>query len=87
MPAPVRKDSPPDFHSKELNVYAIMGLVFCFVFPPLAFIFSIIGLSQIRKDKTQDGKSIAMAGLIFSIVEMVFILLFLIAILLINSSV
>jgi hypothetical protein len=38
---------------------------------PVGTILSAIALSQIKKDPTQDGKGLAMAGLIISIIGMV----------------
>ena len=39
-----------------------------FLFGTLGIIFSAIGISAIKKDPTQTGKGMAMAGLIMSII-------------------
>lgn len=52
------------------NDFAILGLV-CSIFMGLpGLIFSIIGLSQIKKTG-QDGKGMCIAGIIISILQMV----------------
>jgi di/tricarboxylate transporter len=58
---------------KRTNGLAIAGLITAFVccFTPVGTILSAIALSQIKKDPTQDGKGLAMAGLIISIIGMV----------------
>lgn len=47
------------------NTYAILSLVFAFVFFPLGLIFGIIALSQIKKTN-EDGRGLAIAGIIVS---------------------
>jgi hypothetical protein len=49
---------------------AILGLVFAFLFQPLGIIFSAIGLSQIKKTR-ENGRGLALAGLILSIVFLI----------------
>jgi di/tricarboxylate transporter len=58
---------------KRTNGLAIAGLITAFVccFTPVGTILSAIALSQIKKDPTQDGKGLATAGLIISILGMV----------------
>jgi hypothetical protein len=58
---------------KRTNGLAIAGLITAFVCcsTPVGTILSAIALSQIKKDPTQDGKGLAMAGLIISIIGMV----------------
>jgi hypothetical protein len=46
---------------------AILGFIFTFLFAPIGFIFSLIGLSQISKDPAQNGKGLALAGAIISL--------------------
>ena len=46
---------------------AILGFTFTFLFAPIGFIFSLIGLSQISKDPAQNGKGLALAGAIISL--------------------
>ena len=58
---------------QRTNGLAIAGLITAFVccFTPVGTILSAIALSQIKKDPTQDGKGLATAGLIISILGMV----------------
>ena len=49
---------------------AILGLVFAFLFQPLGIIFSAIGLSQIKKTR-ENGRGLALTGLILSIVFLI----------------
>jgi hypothetical protein len=53
--------------SQKTNIMAILGLIFAFVISPLGIVFSGIGLSQI-KQRRENGRGIALAGLILSIV-------------------
>ena len=63
------------------------SIIFGFILPPFGLLFALVSLSQIKKDKTQDGRSIALVGLVISIILNVFILLFILAIILIKISV
>jgi hypothetical protein len=55
---------------QRTNGLAIAGLITAFVCcgTPVGAILSAIGLSQIKKDPTQQGKGLATAGLIISII-------------------
>ena len=58
------------------NGFAISGFVCSLVlFGLLGLIFSIIGLSQIEKNG-QEGKGLAIAGIVVSIVRLFFILFY-----------
>jgi len=48
------------------NIWAILGLVFGILMPPLGVIFSIVALVQINKTH-KEGKGIAIAGLIIGL--------------------
>lgn len=61
----------------KTNVMAILSLVFTFIFAPLGIIFGAIGLNQIKKT-SEDGKGLAIAGLVTSSVFSLFWLLWLI---------
>ncbi|MFT4309754.1 MAG: DUF4190 domain-containing protein [Candidatus Woesearchaeota archaeon] len=50
---------------KRTNVMAILSLVFAFIFPILGAIFGIIALIQIR-DSGEEGRVLAIIGLIVS---------------------
>jgi hypothetical protein len=58
---------PADHKPQKTNTMAILGLIFAFVFSPLGIVFSAVGLSQIKK-RREDGRGLAIAGLILSIV-------------------
>jgi len=49
----------------KTNIYAILSLVFAFVFFPLGFVFGVIGLYQIKRTH-EHGKGLAAAGIILS---------------------
>jgi hypothetical protein len=59
------------------NGFAITGFVLSLTFTPLAFIFSPLALSQLKKDPNQRGKGLAQAGLIIAIIHasLVFLML------------
>lgn len=52
------------------NTMAILGFIFSILFSILGLIFSIIALKQI-KEKHEEGKGLATAGLIISIIKLV----------------
>jgi peptidyl-prolyl cis-trans isomerase B (cyclophilin B) len=60
----------PPAGPQKTNTMAILGLVFAFLFQPLGIVFSAIGLSQIKKTR-ENGRGLALAGLILSIVFMI----------------
>ena len=51
------------------NGFAITGFVLSLTFTPLAFIFSPLALSQLKKDPSQRGKGLAQAGLIIATIH------------------
>lgn len=53
------------------NSMAILGFVFAFLFSLLGLIFSIIALRQI-KTRNEEGKGLATAGLVISIIKIAF---------------
>ena len=58
-------------------VLGLVGLPLCFLFVPslLAVIFGIVGLNQIKRDPTQSGRGLAIAGLILGAVMLVLVVL------------
>ncbi len=66
-PFPEQQQGPQQ-QPQQTNIFAILGLIFAFVFWPLGIVFSIIALVQINKNPSQKGKGLAIAGLIISIV-------------------
>ena len=49
----------------KTNIYAILSLIFAFVFFPLGFVFGIVGLYQIKRTH-EHGKGLAIAGVLLS---------------------
>ena len=58
-------------------VLGLVGLPLCFLFVPslLAVIFGIVGLNQIKRDPTQSGRGLAIAGLVLGAVMLVLVVL------------
>ena len=54
----------------KTNIFAILALVFAFLFPIVGLVFGLVASSQIKKTGEQ-GKGLAMAGTIISIVFIV----------------
>ena len=62
----------PFSEPKKTNGFAIAGLVLSILCcSPLGIIFSAISLNQIAKVPNQDGKGLAVAGLVIGIVGLV----------------
>ncbi len=61
-----------------MNVFAILSLVFAFVFPILGLIFGIVALVQLRESH-ESGKGMAIAGIVISGVFMIIIPIIIIA--------
>ncbi len=59
---------------QQSNIFAILGLVFAFIFPIVGLVLSIIGLNK-AKEMNGEGHGLALAGLVVSIVEMVIVLI------------
>jgi hypothetical protein len=52
------------FPRTETSLYAILAIVFPFVFPPLGVVFGIMGLREInRSDGQKTGRGLAIAGI------------------------
>lgn len=65
-------------NKKNTNVMAILGLVFSFFISILGLIFSIIALQQIKKTQ-EEGKGLAIAGIVISVVKLVIVVILAIA--------
>ncbi len=50
---------------------SILGLVLAFIFPIVGIILSAIALNKMKQTGVEDGKGLAMAGLIIGIAIMV----------------
>ena len=61
----------------KTNTMAILSIVFTFIFTPMGIIFGAIALNQIKKTG-EEGKGLALAGLIISSVTTVLGLLFIV---------
>lgn len=55
----------------KTNTLAIVGLVIAFIVPLIGMILSIVALNQIKKSK-ENGKGAAIAGIVVSIIVMIF---------------
>jgi FtsH-binding integral membrane protein len=66
---------------RKTNGFAIAGFVLSLLGCTglLGLIFSAISLSQFKKDPNQDGKALAIAGLIIGIIDVVGPLIWLVA--------
>ncbi len=60
----------------KYSTYAILGLIFAFVFFPLGIVFGILGLKEIKNDPSLKGKWMAWVGIILPIAMVVLIVLF-----------
>lgn len=82
QPAPPLPPVPPTYASVETNGNAVTGLVFgilactcpcgSFLTGALGIIFSCIALSQMNHNTAQKGKGLAIAGLVLSIIGLLF---------------
>lgn len=61
--------------TNKTNTYAILSLVFAFILFPLGLIFGIMALSQIKKTH-EEGKGLAIAGIVVSLIPVIFLFLF-----------
>lgn len=79
MSMPPVPSQPMPSHSAPAttNVMAILSLVFAFVFTPLGIIFGAIGLNQIKKTG-EEGKGLAIAGLITSSIFTLFWIIYIV---------
>ena len=64
------QQSAPAPASTQSNTFAVLGLVFAFLMPILGIIFSAMGMSK-SKELNGNGRGMAIAGLVISIVEIV----------------
>ncbi len=56
-----------DIPEGDVSGFALLGLIFAFVFPLLGLIFSIIALNKIKNNKNLRGTTLAILGVVFSI--------------------
>lgn len=73
QPAPAPVQEIPAFQQPVkqhlgTSIMAIVSLVLAFIIAPLGFIFGLVALSQIKKSG-QDGKGIAIAGIVISVIN------------------
>lgn len=69
----------------QTNVMAIIGFVASFILPPVGIVLSAIGLR--KADEIENGKGLAIAGLILSILGTILIIIItMIAIISINGA-
>lgn len=58
----------------QTNLFAILSLVFAFLFFPLGLIFGGVALRQIKKTK-EEGKGLAIAGIVVSLIPIVILVM------------
>lgn len=58
-PQPALQSTP----KQKTNTFAILAIIFVFLFWPLGIVFGIIALVQIKKNPAQKGKELAIIGL------------------------
>ena len=58
------------------QTYAILGLVFAFFFSLVGLIMSSIALKKYKTQTSEDGKGMAIAGLVISIISVAFYVLY-----------
>jgi hypothetical protein len=75
----------PNPRSQQTDVFAILGLVGAFVFAPAGIVLSAIGLSRIKRDGSQ-GRGLALAGLIISIISTLFAVILLIFVIAVGTT-
>lgn len=68
---------------KQANILAILGLVFAFFIPLVGLVLSIIGL--IQSNKLNDGKGIAIGGIVTSAIMFVLQLIIIIILIFVLS--
>ena len=72
-------------NNKPTNTMAILGLVFAFVASPVGLVLSIIAKNQIKKTG-ENGSGLATAGLVISIIGIVFWIIWIIAMIVLAAS-
>lgn len=73
------------------NIYAILSIIFAFVFPIVGIVFGKIGMNEIRKFPNQKGEGLAKAGFGLSIAfvvitALIVIMMFVLLIVIIQSA-
>jgi peptidyl-prolyl cis-trans isomerase B (cyclophilin B) len=80
--------APPPYgypHPRSTNGFAIASLVCAFLCTPLGIVFGVIALSQI-KSRGEDGRGLALAGLIVSSVILAVVVVGFVAALAVSPS-
>lgn len=50
--------------AQNTSIWAILAIIFAFVFPILGIVFGIVALSEIKKNPSLKGRGLAIAGII-----------------------
>jgi hypothetical protein len=69
-PPPAGYPAPAPAPQQGTNGLAIAGLILAFLFAPIGFILSIVGLVQARK-RGQRGRGLAIGGIVVSVLAMI----------------
>jgi hypothetical protein len=84
-PQPIGQMSGGVHTAQGTNVFAVLSLIFAFIFWPLGLIFGHIARSQVKRTG-EGGAGLALAGLIISYCALVFLLVVVVAVAGISSS-
>jgi hypothetical protein len=60
-----------------VDTFALLGIIFAFLIPPLGFVFSIMGYFNINQNPERKGKGIAIAGMIIAAIMTVLLVMLL----------
>ena len=60
--------------TREYNLFAILSLIFAFVFYPIGLIFAFVALSQIKKTK-EKGRWMALVSIWMGIILLVLVVI------------
>lgn len=77
--ASVREMQTTQQQPAQSNTLAIVGFVFAFLMPLVGLICSIIGLKK-SKELSDNGKGLATAGIIISVIEILIVIIAIIAV-------
>jgi len=61
--------------NQELNIKALLGLIFSFIFFPVGLILSWMGYNESKNTNDSTGKTLSLVGLIVSGIQLFFIVL------------
>ena len=63
---------------QKTNTFALVGFICSFFVPIVGLVFSILGFNQIKKNPSEGGRGLAIAGIIISSILILISILYLI---------